>query len=88
LRLYKTARWQRIRQAQLAAEPLCQWCLEREIVNDTDLEVHHVHPHKGDPDLFFSGPFVTVCKPCHASRGQKEDHGKTVVTFGVDGWPL
>lgn len=88
LRLYKTARWQRLREAKLAQDPLCEWCLESEIVNDTDLEVHHVDAHKGDEEKFWSGPFVTVCKSCHARRGQLEDHGKTVVRFDARGWPI
>ena len=87
LHLYKTARWQRLRAAKLAADPLCEWCLEREIVEPAT-EVHHAIAHKGDLALFWNGPFVSTCRPCHASRGQKEDHGKTVVTFGVDGWPM
>jgi hypothetical protein len=39
-------------------------------------------------ELFYCGPFVSTCKPCHASRGQREDNGQTVVRFGLDGWPL
>ncbi|RWP19248.1 MAG: HNH endonuclease [Mesorhizobium sp.] len=86
-KLYGTARWQRIRTDQLSNQPLCQWCIEQEIVEPAT-EVHHVHQHKGDLELFWSGPFVSTCKPCHSSRGQIEDHGKTVIRFGADGWPL
>lgn len=87
-RLYKTARWQRLREAKLSQDPLCEWCLEREIVEPAT-EVHHTDGgHKGDADKFWLGPFVSTCKPCHASRGQLEDSGKTVVRFGADGWPL
>lgn len=87
LHLYKTARWQRLREAQLVAHPLCEWCLEQDIVTEAN-EVHHVVAHKGDTDLFWSGPFVSTCKSCHASRGQREDRGQTTVRFGLDGWPL
>jgi 5-methylcytosine-specific restriction endonuclease McrA len=86
-RLYGTARWRRIREYQLATSPLCVWCLEREEVTEAT-EVHHATPHRGDLELFWKGPFVSTCKPCHSSRGQLEDHGKTVITFGVDGYPL
>jgi 5-methylcytosine-specific restriction endonuclease McrA len=85
--LYRTSRWQRLRLRQLEAEPLCQWCLQSEIIEEAT-EVHHVHPHKGDLDLFWNGPFVSTCKPCHSSRGQLEDHGKKVIVFGADGWPI
>lgn len=87
-RLYGTARWQRIRTHQLTVQPLCEWCIEREEVTEAT-EVHHSDGgHKGDIDKFWLGPFVSTCKPCHASRGQLEDNGKTVVRFGADGWPI
>lgn len=87
-RLYKTARWQRLREAQLSTQPLCEWCLEREIVTEAT-EVHHADGgHKGNLEKFFNGPFISTCKPCHASRGQREDLGQTIVTFGADGWPI
>ena len=85
--LYGTSRWLGIRHYQLSMHPLCQWCLEQEIVEPAT-EVHHAVAHKGDLELFWSGPFISTCKPCHSSRGQMEDHGKTVIRFGVDGWPL
>ena len=87
MHLYKSARWQRLRAAKLAQDPLCEWCLEQEIVEPAT-EVHHVHAHKGDLDKFWSGPFVATCKPCHSRRGQLEDHGKVVVRFDALGWPL
>lgn len=85
-KLYKTARWQRIRDAQLRQDPLCQWCLEREIVEPAT-EVHHDGAHRGDIDKFWNGPFISTCKPCHASRGQREDRG-TYIVFDNTGWPV
>ena len=86
-RLYKTARWRRVRLNQLMAQPLCEWCLEREEVTEAT-EVHHDGAHRGDLSRFWIGPFVSTCKTCHASRGQLEDNGKAVVVYGADGWPL
>jgi len=86
-RLYKTARWRSIRHQQLAQSPLCEWCLESETITEAT-EVHHATPHRGDLEIFYGGPLVSTCGPCHASRGQLEDNGKTVVRFGPDGWPL
>ncbi|AUX79053.1 hypothetical protein NXT3_PB00398 (plasmid) [Sinorhizobium fredii] len=40
-RLYRTARWRGLREQQLACRPLCQWCLELEIVEPAT-EVHHL----------------------------------------------
>lgn len=85
--LYKTARWRAIRHQQLSLHPLCEWCLEREEVTAAS-EVHHKIAHRGSEELFWSGPLVSTCKPCHSSRGQLEDNGKTVIRYGADGWPL
>lgn len=87
LYLYKSARWRRLREGQLSLQPLCEWCLESERVTEAT-EVHHQIPHKGDESVFWNGPFISTCKPCHSSRGKLEDNGKTVVRFGADGWPL
>lgn len=86
-RLYGTARWQRVRTYQLSVHPLCQWCLEEDVVTAAT-EVHHSVPHRGDMDIFWNGPFLSTCKPCHSSRGQLEDNGKVVVRYGPDGWPV
>lgn len=87
LRLYGTARWKRIREQQLAAQPLCERCLAMDIVEEATV-VHHRTAHKGDEALFWSGPFESLCASHHNRDGQLEDHGKVVVTFGADGWPL
>lgn len=86
-KLYRTARWRRLRERQLAHQPLCQWCLELDTVEPAT-EVHHLIAHRGDLDLFWSGPFLSTCTPCHATRGQREDRGQLVQTFGADGWPV
>lgn len=87
LRWYGLARWKRIREAQLLSQPLCEWCLESERVTEAT-EVHHSEAHRGDETKFWSGPFISTCKPCHARRGQLEDHGKTVIRYDASGWPL
>ena len=86
-RLYKTSRWQAIRRAQLAEFPLCCMCIEREIVTAAEV-VDHVVPHRGDEDLFWSGPFQSLCKPHHDSTKQRIELGQEVITFGADGWPV
>lgn len=86
-RLYKTARWQRIRSQQLLAQPLCERCLLQEIVEPATV-VHHKVPHRGDEHRFWNGPFESLCKPHHDREGKLEDHGKTPIAFGPDGWPV
>lgn len=86
-KLYKTARWRRLREHQLSQEPLCQRCLLAEVVEQATV-VHHAKAHKGDLDAFWNGPFESLCKPHHDRDAQLEDKGKTVIRFGPDGWPI
>jgi 5-methylcytosine-specific restriction enzyme A len=61
---YKSAKWKRIRKAQLEREPLCVFHQRRgETVAATVCD--HVKPHRGDRERFFAGPFQSLCKPCH-----------------------
>lgn len=86
--LYKTARWRRLREWQLGHQPLCERCLDMEIVEPATV-VHHREAHKGDEALFWNPDNLeSICKPHHDSHGQLEDHGKTVVRFDASGWPL
>ncbi|NGO63944.1 HNH endonuclease [Rhizobium daejeonense] len=85
--LYKSIRWKRIRESQLAHEPLCRMCLEAEDVTVATI-CDHVIPHKGNIGLFYGGPFQSLCKYHHDSTKHKEEAGKVVVRYGADGWPL
>lgn len=85
--LYKTARWERIRQAQFASEPLCVMCLQSEEVTIATI-CDHINQHKGDTIAFHAGPFQSLCKSCHDKFKQREERGQTVVRYGADGWPL
>lgn len=63
--LYKTARWQRIRTAQLRAEPLCQRCKREGRITAATVCHHMDKASKENPETFFDGPFESRCKPCH-----------------------
>jgi len=85
-RWYKTARWQKLRARQLAAHPICEMCKPRVTVATV---CDHVQPHRGDETLFWSGPFQSVCKPCHDGDKQRiENGGKPRQHIGTDGWPI
>ena len=85
---YSTARWKRLRDAVLTDQPLCVRCLATDIVTEATV-VHHKVAHRGDPALFFDQENLEpLCKPHHDSHGQLEDHGRRVILFGPDGWPL
>lgn len=65
---YGTARWRRIRAAQLAAEPCCRMCAAADPPRVTPATVcDHVEPHRGDEARFFGGPFQSLCGTCHNS---------------------
>src|SRR5262245_39493907 len=63
---YSTARWARIRQHQLREHPLCKYCLERAIVTPATI-CDQVEPHTGDPNQFWLGTFMSLCKGFHNS---------------------
>ena len=86
-RLYKTARWQRLREWVLSHEPLCRYCMEHEVVEEATV-VDHIKPHKGDPQLFWDADNLQpLCAACHDGRKQIEERG-TLVAFGDDGYPV
>ncbi|OOL15993.1 HNH endonuclease [Ochrobactrum sp. P6BS-III] len=88
LRLYRTARWQRLRERQLTAHPLCAYCMQQEDVTAATI-CDHIIAHKGDEDLFWDADNLqSLCKPCHDRIKQREELGQSVVRFGPDGWPV
>lgn len=87
-KLYDTARWKRLRIAQLNDEPLCERCRLSETIEPATV-VHHRKAHKGDPALFFDiGNLESLCKPHHDREGRLEDLGKKVIRFDETGWPI
>lgn len=80
--LYKTARWRKIREAQLRFERSCRRCGALATVCD------HVTPHRGDEGMFFAGPFQSLCTACHSSGKQFEENHGFSREIGRDGWPL
>jgi 5-methylcytosine-specific restriction protein A len=70
-RLYKTARWQRLRLFVLSRDLYtCRLC--RRIEGNSSLLVcDHIEPHRGDVERFWAGPFQTLCKACHDGEKQR-----------------
>ena len=81
------SRWRKFREGFLARHPLCGRCQALGKV-EASTEVHHVEPHRGDRQKFWSGPFEALCETCHARIGQIEDAGGIDPACGFDGWPL
>lgn len=70
---YGTARWAAIREAQLSAHPLCVMCMENDETITSANVCDHITPHRGNEDLFWSGPFQSLCEACHNGRKQREE---------------
>jgi 5-methylcytosine-specific restriction protein A len=71
-KLYKTARWQRLRKRLLSEHPLCTLCkLQGRITPATVAD--HIIPHKGNLELFWDEDNLqALCKPCHDRKTAKE----------------
>lgn len=86
-RLYKTARWATTRADQLACEPLCRYHAELGVIVPADI-VDHIIPHRGDEEMFFAGPFQSLCKACHDRIKQSEERRGFRADVAPDGWPI
>lgn len=76
-KMYKTAKWRRLREAQLRKAPLCQ-CphhkgLDPAAVADV---VDHITPHRGDARLFHDPRNLqSMQKQCHDQFKQQQEKG-------------
>ncbi len=86
--LYDTAAWKRLRERQLAIQPLCEFCLITEEITAAEV-VDHIEPHKGQLDLFNDpSNLQSLCAHHHNSAKQMMERGKKVAVIGVDGYPI
>lgn len=85
-RLYKTARWQRTREAQLRAHPLCAMCLPR--ITAATVCDHKDKDSKKTEEGFFAGPFQSLCKTHHDSTRQREEKRGHLLGCDEAGRPL
>lgn len=87
-RLYKSAYWRRLREAQLSDEPLCRFCLAVEDVTEATV-CDHIIPHKGSSDLFHDpNNLQSLCVTCHDKLKARIERGQKAVIIGVDGYPV
>jgi 5-methylcytosine-specific restriction protein A len=71
-RLYKTARWRRLRKRVLSRNPLCVECERQGRITPATV-VDHIIPHKGNLELFWDEDNLqALCKPCHDRKTAKE----------------
>lgn len=91
---YNTAQWQRLRQAKLAAEPLCESCAARGTITTANT-VDHVKPINdgGDPFPSLDG-LTSMCARCHNEKTAANDrqHSKPfarrIKGFDANGNPV
>jgi 5-methylcytosine-specific restriction enzyme A len=84
---YSLQRWRTRAKHQLQVEPLCCLCRAKgEITPATGAD--HFPPHKGDYNLFITGPIRSLCKPCHDGLQPAFKHKGYRPDIGVDGFPL
>lgn len=85
--LYKTYRWQLIRERFLKENPTCVMC-EADGRLTLATVCDHILPHRGDPQKFYNGPFQALCKTHHdATKQTEEKRGKAIHGGTVDGMP-
>jgi 5-methylcytosine-specific restriction protein A len=78
--------WFRIRDHQLAVEPLCAACLKASRITPATV-ADHVEPHGGDWNKFRTGRLQSLCKPCHDGKWASDRKGYRC-DIGEDGLPL
>ena len=85
---YKTARWKRMRAAQLDSQPLCRFCLNEGRTTAATI-CDHIVPHRGDRDLFFDASNLqSLCKAHHDGEKQRiERAGAARLRERAPNWP-
>jgi 5-methylcytosine-specific restriction protein A len=73
--LYNSTRWLGIRAGVLARSPWCEQCLKDGRYVQAR-HVDHIQPHHGNVSAFFSGPFQSLCIPCHSRKTLEEIRGR------------
>src|SRR5262249_50323750 len=84
---YKTARWLKLRDAQLAAEPLCRMCHASGDITPA-IACDHIEPHRGNETKFWSGPFQSLCKTHHNATKQRDEARGYQTGCDASGMPL
>lgn len=79
---YQNSSWRKMRDTYLHEHPLCEDCLAKgKVTAATD--VHHIRSpfRKGEVNwmmLLDYNNLMSLCKPCHAERHNRENGNKTV----------
>ncbi|WP_084636488.1 HNH endonuclease signature motif containing protein [Mesorhizobium sp. WSM3626] len=90
---YNTAAWQRLRQAKLSTDPLCEACVRREVIEPAIAVDHVVAIEKGGDPFPPIDRLMSLCLPCHNSKTRRVDSadskgGSRFKGCDVEGNPL
>lgn len=67
-----TADWNKFSRQHLRQHPLCEYCLADGKVTAAQVTDHDL-PHNGDPDLFWSNTFTSLCHRHHSGEKQRAE---------------
>lgn len=80
-RFYQSERWKRLRLHKLSLDPLCEICLENNIIEAAN-EVHHtinVNTQRGWQHRYAIDTLQSLCKSCHSRMTIEEMKERRVV---------
>lgn len=82
-------RWRKYRLAQLRANPLCRFCLDRGLIVPATV-VDHIQRHAGhgDPLFWNTDNHQSLCKRCHDSVKRQLDRKGWARGYDEQGLPL
>lgn len=92
-RWYGIAIWKRLRLAQLHREPLCTFCLDKDITTLATVCDHIEQWRKGATRAIRWALFIdprnhqSLCETCHNQTKQIIERGNKP-EVGLDGWPV
>lgn len=82
------SKWRILRQRHLQLFPMCVLCAELGIVEPATV-VDHREPHRGNAELFYDeNNLQSLCKTCHDSAKQAQEHSGHMRGSRLDGTPL
>lgn len=70
-KIYKLARWKRLRAAKLRVNPLCEHCIKPTVANQVD----HITPIARGGSPWDWDNLQSLCASCHSKKTNAEDGG-------------
>lgn len=68
-------------------QPLCVMCGQMGKIEAATV-VDHITPHKGNKELFYAGPFQSLCALHHNSTKARIEHSGVQIGGDVNGQPI